>query len=55
MIGVRISNKIRGYCDWCAKPVTRDLTPIVLVTPRGTFTEHVCDPCAETIAQEDPR
>lgn len=48
MISVRVGSKVKGYCDWCAKPQTRDLVPVTLITPRGTFLEVICGECAET-------
>jgi hypothetical protein len=50
MIGVRIGKDIKGFCDWCAKPQTKPLMPVVLVTPRGTFLQDVCELCAEEYA-----
>lgn len=47
MISVKVGKNIKGYCDWCAKPVSRSLVPVTLITPRGTFLEAICDKCAE--------
>lgn len=47
MISVKVGKNIKGYCDWCAKAVTRDLVPVTLITPRGTFLETICDTCAD--------
>lgn len=47
MISVKVGKAIKGYCDWCAKPASRALVPVTLITPRGTFLEAICDTCAE--------
>ena len=41
MLAVKINHRVKGYCDWCAKPVTRTLNTITLVTERGTDCVHL--------------